>query len=352
MAPAEWAAEAPPWVSGELPDPSGVSARILYTRFVRRRNFTGFPFWVSCPPETCSQLAAQARDFAAGAGFSNTVVLSDCGPESIGLFRERRWLPERPVTFPGKRDFKLLFRGSDPKEHALLGEIEHWTQIRVRPGLPDAVEPSPGLDTAGLFSHSPGYGFLASNPAFAGSGLQLECAVHLPALVARHRVQTAQQALNALGMELQPLSLRTPGTAEAGFFRILSRGGMKFSEEQGYARFAGRVKYLLDTEMEALEKWQEKEKNRIEDQVHRSLRVLQEARTLDYGELLGLVSFSRLGAYLGRFQAPLLSKLEDLRVRTQPFHLRFRKPSGAEESDWARAELVRAALEKGGFEAG
>ena len=356
MIPSEWASLPPIWISNETPEPSSLHARVLFTRSIRRRNFTGFPFWVSCPPEICSEVVTQARAFAGTTGFSTPTILANQSPEAIGFFRERQWLPERPITFPGKRDFKLLFLGSDPAEHALVGEVEHWTQIKVRPGLPEAVDipTTPGLmEIDGPFCHSPGYGFLTSNPTFAGSGLQLEWGVHLPALVSSRRIQSVQQAMNALGLELQPLALRIPGAAEAGFFRVLSRGGMKFPEEALYQRVADRVKSVLTTETEALEKWLEKDKHRLEDRVFRSIHLLQEARHLDYTEFLELCSFVRVGVYLGRFPASLLPKLEELRIITQPFHapvLQGSKLPG--EVDVFRADLVRSHLIETGLNVG
>ena len=319
----DWASLPLPWVSDITPEPSGFQARVLFTRSVRRRNFTGFPFWVSCPPEMCSEVAARARTFAGTIGFSTPMTLADYTPQSIGFFRERQWLPDRPASFPGKRDFKLLFLGADPAEHVLVGEVEHWTQIRVRSGFPETVDvpaASGLMDIDGPFCHSPGYGFLTSNPVFAGSGLQLEWAVHLPALVASRRIQSTQQAMNALGLELQPLSLRAPGAAEAGFFRVLSRGGMKFSEEKWYQRVAGQLETVLAAEKGALEKWLEKDKQRLEDRIFQSFRLLQEAKPLDYAQLLESNSFVRVGVYLGHWPATLLSKLETLRTKAQPFH--------------------------------
>jgi hypothetical protein len=350
MVPAEWVSAVPPWTLGGIPDGKSAASRVLFTRSVRRRNFTGFPFWVSCPPEICSVVAMQARAFAGTAGFSTPVVLSDYPPEAIGFFRERQWLPDWPVTFPGQRDYKLLFLGSDPAEYALAGEVEHWTQIRVRSGLPETIDVSATaglMETGGLFCHSPGYGFLTSNPSFAGSGLQMECGVHLPASTALRRIQAIQQAMNALGLELQPLMARAPGGAEAGFFRVLSRGGMKFPEHDLYQWFAEQVKSLLATEIEALEKWRNREKNKLEDRVYRSLRLLQEARTLDYTEFLTFASFARAGVYLGHFPASLIPKLEDLRVRAQPFHISIlhgKIPPGA--ADVFRAEFVRKELKE------
>ena len=326
-----------------------LSARVLFTRSIRRRNFNGFPFLVSCPPETCAQIVTQAHTFAGTIGFSNPITLSHQTPESIGLFREKQWLPERPVTFPGKRDFKLLFLGEESSQHALLGEVEHWTQIHERPGFPESVDVAAKalMNDDGSFSHSSGYGFLTSNPGFAGAGLQLECGLHLPALNASRRIHSVQQALSALGVDLQPLTVRTPGAAEAGFFRTVSRGGMNLPEDVLYSRFAEHVKTVLAVEEEAMQKWSEREKKQLEDRVYRSLRLLQDARKLDYAEFLTFASFTRLGVYSGCFPTDLLAQIEALRVETQPFHLLASQENDpAMEADTFRADTVRSRLEK------
>lgn len=350
MSPSEWVSHPPVWVAGASVVPGNDRlARILFTRSVRRRNFSAFPFLVSAPPETCALIASHARAFSGTTGFSPPMVLADQAPESIGFMRERDWLPERPVTFAGKRNFKMLFLGNDPSEHALFGEVEHWTQATVRPGLPDSVDEAPAnLSADGKenpFSHSPAYGFLTSNPSFAGCGLQLECALHLPALNASRRIHAAQQALGVTGFELQPLSLRTPGISEAGFFRIVSRGGMKFPEDVLYRRFRIQIEAVLAGEEEALGKWSEREKNQLEDRWHLSLRLLQEAKMLDYPEFLSFASFARLGVYSGAFPAHLLLQLEALRVQTQPFHLLSSPGKNSEEETRViRAGIVRSAL--------
>jgi protein arginine kinase len=265
----------------------------------------------------------------------------------VDFFRERQWLPERPVAFPGTRDYKLLFLGNDPADHALVGEVEHWTQIRTRHGLdPLPDSPPPGLAAAGLFAHSPTYGFLTSHPSHCGAGLQIECGVHLPALTALRSVSQVQKALNATGFDFQALMLRVPGSAEAGFYRIATRGGMEFSEEKFHLAFLAAMRRVLDEELKAAEIWMEREKQRLEDRLFRSLRLLQEARTLAHWEFLVFSSFARVGAYLGLFPGDLPRRLEDLRIRTQPGHAfaLLKTQVQPQEADIFRANMVRSGL--------
>jgi hypothetical protein len=324
----------------------------LFTRIAARRNFAGFPFWVSATPATCATLAERARACAASRGFDAGTLLASLSPEEIGVLRERMKLPERPSSFPGKRDFKMLFRARGEKSdenspHALFGEAEHWIEIRTVPmGEPaeetarilelelnrDRNDTSDGRDGSLLFSQSPEWGFLTSDPAFAGTGLQWEAGLHLPALAASRgnsQIAQMQRAMAATGFELQPLSLRAPGAAEAGFFRLLSRGGLGLSGPELLASFEHKVDRLIAAETKAWEMWSARDAVGLEDRMHRAMKVLQEARLLEYAEMLTLVSYARAGVRAGIFPASRLPLLEELRVRAQPFHLRVRPSAPA-----------------------
>jgi hypothetical protein len=344
----------------------GPETRVLFHSHVLRRNFAGFPFWVSCAPEACARIADRARLHAAWRGFDTAATLATLAPESIGVLRERMRLPEQPATFPGKRGFKMLFtrtpgNAAGTTEHALLGETEHWTRIRTEAGAPSAeistdflnAESEEDFQGGPAFSRSFAWGLLMSNPAHAGIGLQCEAGVHLPALTAARKIPQVRLAMGAMGLELQPLSLREPGAAEAGYFRLQTRGGMDLSSEELHRRFAGKLKTLLDVETKAAARWNARDPNLLQDRMHRALRLLQEARRMDYAEMLLLTSFARAGVYQGIFPDSLLSKLETLRVQAQPAHLAAtfsamasaeadRDP--AEEENAARAGLSRSVL--------
>lgn len=344
---AEVAAPPIPWIGGEPRDAGIPEARVLFARRIARRNFAGFPFWVSCPPEACARLAEKAREHAGARGFAEGVSLAALAPEAIGALRERMRLPERPGAFAGKRGFKMLFDGRSPAEHALFGEAEHWIRVRVFPSLPAATD-AENDDDDPAFARSEEWGWLTSDPVFAGPGAQFEAGLHLPALAAAGRVAQAQRAMDAAGHALYPLSLRNPGTAEAGFFRLLSGGALGASTGEAAERFRAAARALLAAESEAWEKWSAREPNLLDDRMHRALRLLQEARRMDYAELLFLSSFARAGAYAGIFPAALLPRLEALRVRTLPHHLGMAgatAPANPEEENLRRAAAARALLQ-------
>jgi hypothetical protein len=342
-----------PWIGADaVADAASPEARVLFARRIARRNFAGFPFWVSCTPETCARLAEKVRAHATARGLGEGVSLATLAaidPGALGALRERMRLPERPGAFAGKRDFKLLFMGDDPAEHALFGEAEHWIRVRVLPALPTVEETRGADDDATLFARSEAWGWLTSDPVCAGPGEQFEAGLHLPALAAGGKTGQMQRAMDAMGFALYPLSLRNPGTAEAGFFRLLSGGALGATRAEATERFNTAARALLKAEGEAWDRWIAREPNLLDDRMHRALNLLQEARRMDYAELLFLSSFARAGAYAGIFPAALLPRLEELRVRAQPHHLGISAgistPGDAEEENLRRAAAARALLQ-------
>jgi protein-arginine kinase len=247
----------------------------------------------------------------------------------------------------------MLFPGGEAGEHALFGEVEHWTHVRSVAGMPDpkgngaTLPPPPASKTppGPLWARSSAYGYLTSNPAFAGTGLQVEAGLHLPVLARERRIHAVQKALGAMGYDLEPLSLRNPGSAETGHFRLLARGGMDLPEETLYTNFAAKTESVLAAETGALEQWHTREPNRLEDHVHRALRLLQEARRMEYAELLSLISYARMGVYLEILPENLRDLLETLRVRAQPFHVRTGWAEATFEAEnRERAERARRLL--------
>lgn len=347
-APVSWAA---PLVGSDAPLPPE-TARLLFVRVLARRNFAGFPFWVSCSPETCDALLPQAHVPARAQGLRDSVRLAALDAAQRGLLRERMLLPERPVSFAANRDRKRLWTPRTEEDglrtHALLGEVEHWTLVRTmgpraasHAGHPPRTPPASAhnaLDALAdivrrdaedsrshAFARSETWNFLTSHPAHAGHGLQFEAGLHLPALAepgARDTLLRIRRALGATGYDLQALSLREPGATEAGFFRLASRGGAGATAEDDAVAFAAKARTLLRVDAELWERRAAREPGVVEDRMHRALRVLQEARRMDHAEAQRLVSAARTGVYAGAFPGSLREALETFRVRAQPFHVR------------------------------
>jgi hypothetical protein len=270
----------------------------------------------------------------------------DYATQALALFREREWLPERPVNFPGKREFKRLALDPSGKRWIRIHEVEHWTEVSSHAGLPKNWDGDPILGSDENWETLAPFGTLTSQPEFAGLGLRFEVLLHLPALTALGKMQSALQAADALGCRLQPWSPQRGGGWEAGYARLCSIGGMNFSIEDHWSQFRTKVERFLAVEMEAMEFWTRQRKPQLEDRVARAAEMLKAARRLGYAEGLSLAAHVRIGTYMGILPETWLNRMEDARVRTQPGHLSamMGMPMELEEEDSFRAKVVKSLL--------
>jgi protein-arginine kinase len=292
------------------------------------------------------------------------------------MWRERLILPWQPITFAQTRNLKsLIFPEHHLDSVIRLGEVEHLQVIACQAGW----QASEDLETQADPSHQPPtspswltlqnridsldgkagsaptwakdktYGFLQSDPAWAGCGLQIEAVVHLPAMTMHRRLAQAHEGLQALGLLLHPEPMGTMSGQDAGYFRISSRGGLGQTAESLNLTFWKNLKPLLQWEADLREMWWRRDGLLLRDRIRRSLRMLSEAQLLPLHEAIGFVSYVRLGALLGEIESGWLIPAEKVRVLSQSAHLGFASPPmpDTDKAEWqkrqdaARAEKVR-----------
>ncbi len=330
---------------------------VILTRTLAYRNFAGLPFVVSAPPNACAAAADKALNLISKAGGQTVWRLADLPQRAIRLLREREILPLRSASFPGKKSFKYLAASSDGSSWTLVNEVEHITMGRLLPGCPvpgDFVAPAPESDPARtLWAWSSGLGYLASDPSRIGAGLAVESVVHLPGLALSRQLAHARNYLAACGVGFLPAASpsphsASPGAAEAGLFRLISRARLGEGVSEAYNSFLGAVQPVLRREYEARRRCAEKHHKRLEARVRKSLQRLIEATAMTYADFLSQSSLARLGAGLGILSPQIPGILEELRLTAGSGHLSV--TSGRElmkeEEDFQRANVVRLFLEK------
>ncbi|MDB5103862.1 MAG: protein arginine kinase [Fibrobacteres bacterium] len=333
------------------------------TRVLCYRNFSGLPFVVSAPPNSCEAAADKALDLIAKRGGRVVWRLAELPLRAIRLLREREILPVRSISFPGKRGFKYLAASPDGGSWLLVNEVEHATFGRILPGAPSpgefereyrSPEEGPGRSP---WSWTPAFGYLASDPSRIGPGLTVELIVHLPGLALSRQLPHARNYLQAVGAVFLPIRSHsphsaTPGAAEAGLFRLASRGGLGKSAREVYVALLEAVEPVLRLEYEARNRCRERHPERLEARVRQSLRNLIGPGPLAYADLLSAGSLARLGAGLG-FLAPQIPViLEELRVTAGSGHLSVSsgRELSQEEEDFTRSNVVRSYLDEHGGE--
>ncbi len=340
-----------------------VTQAVIFTRVLGYRNFAGFPFVVSAPPNACAAVADKALDLIAKRGGLEILRLGDLPPRAIRVLREREILPLRATAFPGKRGYKYAAIASAGEEWILVNEVEHATFGRIFPGAPAPADfaaaypvPEEAPDRK-PWAWSPAFGYLASDPARCGPGLSVECLVHLPGLALSRQLPQARNYLVAAGAGFRPIAAFTPnsavsGDADAGLFRLSLPGRLGKNVSEVYREFLGTVEPVLRRENEARNLCLEKHHKRLEVRIQQSLRFLAGKGPMAYAGMLAAASFAKLGAGLGMASPKIAGILEELRIRAASGHLAVSsgRDLSQEEEDFSRANVVRSYLEAEGGE--
>ncbi len=338
-----------PWASSLNWTENGQHS-VVFTRLSTYRNFSGFPFTVSAPPNICAAIADKALHLLTRQGGFTIQRLSDCPSYALRLLRERHVLPSRFVPFPGKKEFKYVAFRPQGNAWALVNEVEHLTFGQIFPGRFSELEfnsaysvpqgESPWCELGSM-------GFLASYPGRIGPGLEVDILVHLPGLVLSRRLGHARNALSAFGIGFFPLGSLGGGEADAGLFLLRSRGGGGKSALQVYQDLLKNVQPIMELEASLQRQCLDKHHKRLEVRLRQSLQHLTEASVLSYPEVLAMSSYLRLGAYLALINPQILGIVEELRIKAGSGHLgvSLGHNMSKEEEDKQRGNVVRLAME-------
>jgi protein-arginine kinase len=337
-----WAQADVPWATLP-PDPLSdeIAKQVIVVRQTWRRNMAGHAFLVSCDEAAAHAALKAAREVASSWGYLEEIRLQKASPRQLGLWRERLILPWQPVTFAHNRALKsLLFSANSGLSAIRLGEVEHLQVVTWQAGW-QSQEMDPPTDNH--FAYDPAYGYLQSDPAWAGAGLQIDAVVHLPALTAHRRLAQVHEGLQALSLLMHPEPMGTVSGQDAGYFRISSRGGLGQTAADLRLAFWRNLKPLLQWEADLRQTWWRRDTLLLRDRIRRSLRMLSEAQLLPLHEAVGFVSFVRLGSLLGEIEPEWLVPAEKVRVLSQSAHLGFAAAPSAEadkanKTDWQKSE--------------
>jgi protein arginine kinase len=332
---------------------------VLLTRALAFRNFAGFPFVVSAPPGACGAIADKASELLSRRAGWSSLRLADLPPREIRLLRERELLPMRARPFPGKKAFKFLAFAADGASWGLVNEVEHLTFGTILPGCPDpgALEAAfAGLNAdpeTASWAWSRSLGYLASDPSRLGPGFAVESILHLPGLALSRQLPQARNYLASTGLGFLPVyaaspNAATPGAAEAGLFRVSTRGGLGKTPRMVHESFLSALRPVLRRENEARERCLGNHRKRLEERVRQSLQKLAASQSLTFQELLAHGSLIRLGAVSELTDPRLETALEAARVMAAPGHLAVTtgRELGQEEEDFSRSNVVRLSLRR------
>lgn len=196
------------------------------------------------------------------------------------------------------------------------------------------------------FSFSPQYGYLTACPTNVGTGIRVSVMLHLPALKITGQIEKVLRATKDIGLAVR--GLYGEGSEPVGdFFQLSNQITLGKSEKQIIDELIElAVNPITEYERKARVMLLDEKCSLLDDKVFRALGVLTNARLISSEEAMYLLSYVRLGIYLGRIKNIGLDVTNRLLLLVQPAHLQNLRHANLDSygRDEHRADLIRKHL--------
>ncbi|MBU0928022.1 MAG: hypothetical protein KKA67_09755 [Spirochaetes bacterium] len=313
------------------------------------RNLEGRRFPHALRRDEASEIAARLCGAARGRGFE-VARIGDLDGRSRSNLAERE-LYSRPYLLDD--DHYAVLSPGKPLWIA-VNDANHVSFRACRPGLDleaawedaSAADDSMSGASGGEWAFDPDLGFIMTEAAACGSGLQATLSLHMPALVISGLAETAlKRALEAGFIVAGAYS----NTASAGgaLFDLSLPSTHRDPELEAMGRLAVAAKALADYERRAREQLLARSPWDILDVVGRAAGRAAGARLVSRDEAAEIVSGLRLGLACGALGGMGLESATELwsSLRVRPSTVQRDKVSSEEEPEAAeRARALRLAV--------
>ncbi|MBI5882648.1 MAG: ATP--guanido phosphotransferase [Elusimicrobia bacterium] len=325
---------------------------VLSSRVRLARNLAGVPFpGRSGRPALKTSLggffnAARKTPDLSGAAF---ILMDDLDAVDRRLLVERHLVSPSLAENPEGRGVVVAGRDS---LSLMVNEEDHLRLAALRPGLSlveahaSARSVERGLARTLPFAFRKDWGYLTACPTNLGTAMRVSCLVHLPGLALAGMIERLFENLSRLGLLVR--GLYGEGTKVLGdFYQISNANALGRTESEIITAVDKSVGQVADREAESRAKLcSGRGRLRVEDLVHRSAGVLENARVLSFEEASHHLSYLRMGHALGWELPGSLALANELGLIAQPGHIQMRtgRELSPEDRDAARAALVRERL--------
>ncbi len=320
---------------------------VISTRIRLARNLAGIPFPSRMSDNQRSEINELVRSaiensntpFAKSLKF---IAMKDV-PEN-----ERFSMIERHIISPefvSNCENRAIILSEDESVSIMIGEEDHLRIQVILPGLqPEkAYDIAERIDTLLCDSLNIAFdddlGFLTECPTNLGTGLRASVMLHIPLIEAGGGMQSISRSVDKIGFVVRGLYGEGSNPA-ASLYQLSNQITLGISEKNAIDNLK-----VITTQLITRERELRKNMNRIkaEDTCMRALGILKNARLLDSGEMMKLLSQVKLGMSLGIIEDDIFPI--KILIEGQPYMLmrRFGIMS-PDERDIYRANMVRQAL--------
>ena len=340
--------------AGAWLDNSGPLCDVVVSSRIRlARNLSGFTFNGRADDEERTELLRFVRQRVKATPFGPDLLymdLEDLSSLERQLLSERHLISKRLAEGDGARGLALAH---DESLAMMINEEDHLRIQVLASGLqlPDLYERINGLEDhleeQLEYAFSPHYGYLTACPTNVGTGIRVSAMMHLPALKEADQMEKVFRA--ARDMRLAIRGLYGEGSDPVGdLYQVSNQTTLGKSEQQIIEEFTNFiVEPIIEYERRARDKLISQRRAAMEDRILRALSILKAARLISSEESLYMLSFVRLGIYLGLIDHLRVDTINELFLLTQPAHLQSlcQRQLDPAQRDEVRAEFIRSRLD-------
>ena len=180
-------------------------------------------------------------------------------------------------------------------------------------------------------------GYLTSCPVNAGTGLKISVLLHLPILTLQDKVDNYYNIAYKIGANLKGINNNKINTL-GSMYEISNQGTFGMSERNIIESIRSLTKDIVEKEITERQKLKIKSSIELEDEIFRSLGVLEKSRIISIYEAMKHLSNVKLGIEMEYINDINIEKIENLMRGLKPG---LRLISTDSESDVERASYLR-----------
>lgn len=314
------------WLDASGPD----TDIVLSTRVRLARNLQGYPYVSRASHgerEIVFRTVSRAVDRSSLRREAVYLRMTELSERARQVLLERRLISSEIAGLQGGPDGGVAVALSpiDPVS-ILINEEDHLRLQCLMGGLRvteawnrvDRLDEELGRALSLAYHHE--FGYLTSCPTNVGTGLRASALLHLPGLVLTKEISRALQGIAQVGLTFR--GLYGEGSDVVGnFFQISNQTTLGQSEEDLVDHLTRIVSTVIEKERQARQVLMRDAGPVTEDKIWRAYGLLRYARSLEYEELMNLLSGVRLGVSLQLLPLPGVDPLNRVMIHSQAAHL-------------------------------
>lgn len=311
-------------------DNSPLGDVVLSSRARLARNLEGFPFVHRSSTSDCKEVTSLVHRICDNCDEENTlewINLDELDTLTTELFVERHLVSSDLAHASHPRAIAI---GAELSRSVMVNEEDHIRIQSIRAGLQleetknDVLALDEKVDEVIAYAFDEQLGFLTACPTNVGTGARFSVMLHLPAL---RIIKDLQRVRNACeGMSLAIRGYQGEGSkAIADLYQVSNQVTLGYTEEQLCSIIADEfLPPVIAWEREARKTIVANQYDKLDDQTHRSLGLLESARILKLHEAMQCLGNVRLGICTGLIDGIDVKTINKLLIEIHPSHLRWK----------------------------